>query len=203
MRAGFAAALVVMAGAASMSGARAQSSGCLVQQASQAALQRRLAEIDGLKTNVNSYFSGSNSCISDGLLNNFDLSSAIPDMAGLLNTSFTQLAQQALTAAKQQACQIAQGEIQNAVGSLNNEMSQYTSQAGNSINSLLGGYTSVSVPSIAGFGTYTFNTPTVQSLTQGNTTPPTTGTTINNLLGTATSRTSGSGSRGGSSGMYN
>lgn len=139
-------------------------SGCLVTQASQAALQRRLAEIDGLKTNVNSFFSGAGACITNGLLNNFDMSSLIPDPSGLMSSGIQTLARQAIDAAKQQACTIVQNGIQNAVGRLNTELDQYTSGSGSKISAILGSNAAVTIPNIAGFGSYTFTTPTIQDV---------------------------------------
>lgn len=149
--------------------ALAQSSGCMVQQAASAAMQRRLAEIDAAKTNVDDFFNGAKSCIGSGLLDQLDYSNLIPDPSGILSGGFQKLGQQLLDQAKKQACQIVQYQIQGVVDRMNSEVGSYSSGIGGNLSSILGQQQSIQVPSIAGFGSYNITSPTASQVIQGTT----------------------------------
>ena len=140
--------------------------GCVVEQSAQAALQRQLAIIDASKTNVSSFFSGPNSCISSGLLSSFDLSNLIPDLAGFLQNGLTNLYRTALDQAKQQVCRVVNGQIQQVVGQINSASNGYRSMLGGDLSSLMGG-SNISLPTgNPNFGNYNLQVPTINQLAQ-------------------------------------
>ena len=139
---------------------------CIVQQSAQAALQRQLAIIDASKTNVSSFFTGPSSCVSSNLLGSFDLSQLIPDLAGLLQNGLTNLYRSALDQAKQQVCQIANGQIQDVVGRINSATGGFQTALGGNLAGLMGTST-ISLPSgVPNFGNYNMSVPTISQLAQ-------------------------------------
>lgn len=142
---------------ASPSIAKSGSGGCGVEQAAQAALQRRLAVIDAAKVNPSDFFTGSNSCISADLLKSFDLSTLIPDLAGFLSGGVQQLAQQAINAAKQQACQVLNDQISGVIGKINGATSSFNGGLSGDLAGILGKSLPIGKPSTPGYGSYKFS----------------------------------------------
>lgn len=100
--------------------ARAQSSGCAIQQASQQALNQKLGLIQSAKVNTPDFFSSS--CISPNLMKIFDLSQVIPDPIGLLSSGIQTIAQQAINQAKQFACNIINQQVNSLLNNINNTL---------------------------------------------------------------------------------
>ncbi len=107
-------------------GASAQAR-CPVAAAADAALQREIQLLDGLKVNPGDFFSGAKSCIDNSLLRTFDLSSIIPDPLNLVRMVTDQLGQDVLNAAKQKVCDVLNDQLGNAVGSMRRVMNQVVS----------------------------------------------------------------------------
>ncbi len=127
---------------------------CGVEQAAQAALQRRLAVIDAAKVNPSEFFTGANSCISPDLLKSFDLSALIPDLAGFLTGGIQQIAQQALNQAKQKACDILNEQINSVIGKINDTTSSFNSGLTGDLAGILGSPFSITTPSNPNYGSY-------------------------------------------------
>lgn len=100
---------------------------CPVSQAADAALQREIQLLDGLKVDPAEFFSGAKSCIDSSLLQTFDVSSIIPDPLGLVRTLTDQLGQNVLNAAKQKACDVLNDQLGDAVGNMRRVMNQVVS----------------------------------------------------------------------------
>lgn len=100
---------------------------CPVSEAADAALQREIQLLDGLKVNPADFFSGAKSCIDNSLLRTFDVSSIIPDPLGLVRTLTDQLGQNVLDAAKQKVCDVLNDQLADAVGSMRRVMNQVVS----------------------------------------------------------------------------
>lgn len=100
--------------------ARAQSSGCAIQQASQQALNQKLGLIQSAKVNTPDFFSSS--CISPNLMKIFDLSQVIPDPIGLLSSGIQTIAQQAINQAKQFVCNIINQQVSSLLNNINNTL---------------------------------------------------------------------------------
>lgn len=158
--------LTIFALASAQAEAASSSAGCGIQQASELALQRRLAVIDAAKVNTPDFFSGANSCISPDLLRSFDLSSLIPDLAGFLSGGVQGLAQQALNAAKSQVCEVINGQINKVIGQINGATGQFQTSIGGNLASLFGNSGTMSAPSLPNFGNYSF--PDMSSVNLGN-----------------------------------
>lgn len=127
---------------------------CGVEQAAQAALQRRLAVIDAAKVNPSEFFTGANSCISPDLLKSFDLSTMIPDLAGFLSGGIQQIAQQAINQAKQKACDILNEQINGVIGKINDTTSSFNSGLTGDLAGILGSSFSINAPSDSNYGSY-------------------------------------------------
>ncbi|WP_234625015.1 hypothetical protein RMS29_027685 (plasmid) [Agrobacterium rosae] len=127
---------------------------CGVEQAAQAALQRRLAVIDAAKVNPSEFFTGANSCISPDLLKSFDLSAMIPDLAGFLSGGIQGIAQQAINQAKQKACDILNEQVNGVIGKINDTTSSFNSGLTGDLAGILGSSFSISAPSGANYGSY-------------------------------------------------
>lgn len=127
---------------------------CGVEQAAQAALQRRLAVIDAAKVNPSEFFTGANSCISPDLLKSFDLSQMIPDLAGFLSGGIQNIAQQAINAAKQQVCEVLNEQINSVIGKINDTTSSFNSGLSGDLAGILGSSFSINAPSTSGYGSY-------------------------------------------------
>lgn len=89
---------------------------CLVEEAAQAALDREIELITELAADPEESFSGPESCINADIFNSFDLSIAIPDLAGLLTSFSTDLITAAIADAQAQACRAIGDAVDDAVG---------------------------------------------------------------------------------------
>ena len=144
--------------------AQAGAGNCIVQQSAQAALQQQLAIIDASKTNVSTFFSGPNSCVSSNLLSMLDLSNLIPDLAGLFQNGLVNLYRAALDQAKQQLCRVVNGQIQDVVYRINSATGGFRSTLGGNLAGLMG-VSTISLPSgVPNFGNYSLSAPTIDQL---------------------------------------
>jgi hypothetical protein len=109
------------------SGGAWAASECPVSQAADAALQREIQLLDGLKVDPADFFSGAKSCIDSSLLQTFDVSSIIPDPLGLVRALTDQLGQNVLNAAKQKVCDVLNDQLGSAVGNMRRVMNQVVS----------------------------------------------------------------------------
>lgn len=91
---------------------------CPVEAAADAALQRQVALLDAVKVDPAEFFNGARSCIDQSLLRNFDLSMAIPDPMGLLQSIAQSIGNNVLDAAKQKACDVLNEQLGGAVGQM-------------------------------------------------------------------------------------
>lgn len=135
-------------------GSEAQAATCGVEQAANAALQRRLAVIDAAKVNPSEFFTGANSCIDANLLKSFDLSAMIPDLAGFLSGGIQNIAQQAINAAKQKACEVLNEQINGVIGKINDTTSSFNSGLSGELSGILGSSFSITKPNTSGYGSY-------------------------------------------------
>lgn len=127
---------------------------CGVEQAANAALQRRLAVIDAAKVNPSEFFQGANSCIDAGLLQSFDLSAVIPDLAGFLSGGIQNIAQNAINQAKQKVCEVINEQISKVIGKINDATSQFSQGLSGELAGLLGSSFNITPPSTPGYGQY-------------------------------------------------
>ncbi len=128
---------------------------CIVQDAADAAVQRQIALIDAAKVDPASFFAGPNSCINADLLQQFDLSNLIPDLAGWLTSAVTDAISNAITAAQQQVCNVMNEQLQNAVSAINSQMSAFQGTLTSPLNAALGGSPlQVSLPALPQLGQY-------------------------------------------------
>lgn len=142
--------------------ARAQLSGCAIQQASQQALNQKLALIQSAKVNTPDFFGGS--CISPNLMKIFDLSSVIPDPASFLASGLQTIAQQAIQQATQFVCNIINQQVSAMLNGINTALSSgIASCAGSLPNFNLTSLSQMSPlsgsfcgTSLSGFGQYQF-----------------------------------------------
>lgn len=131
---------------------------CSVKAAADAAVQRQITLIDAAKVNPSDFFDGANSCIATNLLQQFDLSNLIPDLSGFLTSAAQNLVTQALDTAKQQVCSILNSQLQNVINQINSKLYAFRSTLSADLSNLLNGSTSaITLPSVPGIGTYTFN----------------------------------------------
>ena len=119
------------------SGVSAQESGCLVEQAAQAALQREIELIKATATDVESTFNGPNGCIDSAIFDDFDLSMAIPDLAGLLSSISTDFIQNAINSAKSKVCRQINDQITDVVGSARDATSTFNSGLSDELRGIL------------------------------------------------------------------
>jgi hypothetical protein len=100
---------------------------CLVEEAAQAALQREIELIKATATDVESTFNGPNGCINTDIFNDFDLSVAIPDLAGMLSSATTNLITDAINNARSQVCQAINDQVEGVVGNARGTVSDFNS----------------------------------------------------------------------------
>lgn len=186
---------VAATGTSSSSGA---SSECLVTQAADAAVQRKLQQIDASKVNPSDFFSGANSCISPQLLQSFDLSRFIPDLAGLLTGNIDGLLNSVLNAAKNQVCQVLNEQLSKVLQQLNSSGANFSNGLSSQLRSILGTNRSISAPS-SSFGTYSFPASTSYGNVFGATTAypapaPVAATTVPTVPAATTTTTGSTGS---------
>lgn len=127
---------------------------CGVVQAADTALQQQIALIDAAKVNVPDFFNGANSCINNNLLQSFDLSNMIPDLAGLMSGSGG-IVQNLMNAAKQQVCNILNEQLQKTISKLSGALGNFNSTLSGEMSGILGG-SNISMPNIPGIGQYQF-----------------------------------------------
>lgn len=128
---------------------------CLVTQAADQAVQRRIAMIDAAKVNPQDFFKGENSCISPQLMQSFDLSRFIPDLAGFLTGGIESLVSSVLSQAKQQVCNVLNEQMNSLLGNLNGAGACFQSGLSADMASVLGGFSSIGSPnSSCGVGQY-------------------------------------------------
>lgn len=132
---------------------------CLVSQAADAAQQRQLAMLDAAKINPQDFFSGPQSCISSALLQNFDLSNFIPDLAGMLTGGIGNMISSVINQAQQQVCSILNSQIRDVVQQMNSVSGQFDSSLSGQLRGVLGSGSSMRMPSYPGYGQYNFNQP--------------------------------------------
>ncbi|MCV9909566.1 hypothetical protein OIV19_18355 [Brucella sp. HL-2] len=131
---------------------------CGVEAAADAALQQQIALIDAAKVNVPDFFSGPNSCINTNLLQSFNLSNMIPDLAGFFQGNVQGITQNLLNQAKQQVCKLLDDQLQKTLGNMQQAVGKVNSSVGTDLASLLGGATSgLNMPKIDGIGKYDFS----------------------------------------------
>lgn len=100
---------------------------CLVEQAAQAALEREILLIESLATDVEQTFNGPQGCIDPSIFQEFDLSTAIPDLAGLMSSISTNLLSDAIAAARDKVCQQIDQKIADSVGTARGTANQFSS----------------------------------------------------------------------------
>jgi phage-related minor tail protein len=118
-------------------GAAHAESGCVIEQAAQAALDRQVKAIEAAQTDVGSFFSGSNSCINSNLLQMIDFSNVIPDLAGLVSSLGTEAINNMLNSAIAQACEVANEQIADVTGNLNSSLTSWNSNLSDEIGSII------------------------------------------------------------------
>lgn len=92
---------------------------CIVDDAAQAALDRQVEIITASAVDVESIFTGPNSCINPDLLNSFDLSNLIIDPLGLITGAVTDAINNAINDAKAQVCAAINDQINGTIGEVN------------------------------------------------------------------------------------
>lgn len=118
--------------------AHAQSSGgCVVEQAAQAALDRQIRSIEAAQTDVSSFFQGENSCINGNLLNMIDFSPSISSLSGIGMNIGQQAINTMLEQAMQQACNVANDQIQDVTGNLNTSLASWDSGLSDEIRGII------------------------------------------------------------------
>lgn len=104
-----------------------QATGCLVEEAAQAALQRELALIEELAADPEDSFTGPNSCINGDIFSSLDLSMLIPDLAGMLSSFSTDAITGIIQNAQAQACRAINDAMEDAIGSATERMTSFSS----------------------------------------------------------------------------
>ncbi len=110
--------LLIAAAAAGQALGQSSDPQCPVEAAADAALQRQISLLDAVKVDPAEFFNGARSCIDQSLLRNFDLSMAIPDPMGLLQSIAQSIGNNVLDAAKQKACDVLNEQLGDAVGQM-------------------------------------------------------------------------------------
>lgn len=100
---------------------------CIVEEAAQAALDREIALIEALATDVDEIFNGPNGCIDASIFQEFDLSIAIPDLAGMLTSAATNLITDAINAAQTKVCQEINNAIDGTIGEAQTVVNNFSS----------------------------------------------------------------------------
>lgn len=114
-----------------------QAAGCVVEQAAQAALDRQIRSIEAAQTDVGSFFRGANSCINSDLLNVIDFSTMIPDLSGLVANLGRDAVNNLLNQALQNACDIANEQINDVTGNLNSSMATWNTGLSDQIRNII------------------------------------------------------------------
>lgn len=151
-------ALALTATAPSAYAATQGGASCGVEAAADAALQQQIALIDAAKVNVPDFFSGANSCINSNLLQSFNLSNMIPDLAGFMQGGIQDITNNLLSQAKQQVCKLLDQQLEKTIGKMKEAVGNVNSSVGSELASLLGSSTSgLNMPNISGLGQYDFS----------------------------------------------
>lgn len=100
---------------------------CLVEEAAQAALNREIALIKATATDVDETFNGTDGCIDSSIFDDFDLSSLIPDLAGMLTSLSTSFITDAISSAKSKLCKAVNDQISDTVGSAKSAVTDFDS----------------------------------------------------------------------------
>lgn len=111
--------------------------GCLVEQAAKAALDREIQLIKATATDVEATFNGPDGCIDGSIFNDFDLSMAIPDLAGMLTSISTNFIQDAIQNAKNKVCKQINDQIQDVVGNASGAVSTFNSGLSDELRGVL------------------------------------------------------------------
>lgn len=110
---------------------------CVVQDAAQAALERELELIEALATDPADSFRGDSSCVNMDILSSLDLSTMIPDLAGLLDLSSLTDISGLLSGAQSQVCRAIQDAIDDNVSEATSAVTNYNSGLTDELNSVL------------------------------------------------------------------
>tara|TARA_R110000737_G_scaffold127218_4_gene159776 strand:+ start:7448 stop:7888 length:441 start_codon:yes stop_codon:yes gene_type:complete len=111
--------------------------GCLVEEAAQAALQRQIELIQATAADPEDSFSGVAACINSDILSAFDLSIAIPDLAGLMTSIATDAITDAINSAKTQACRAIQDAVSDTVGNAQATVTSFNSSLTDELEGVL------------------------------------------------------------------
>ena len=110
---------------------------CFVEEAAKTALDREIELIKATATDVDSTFNGPEGCIDSSIFNDFDLSIAIPDLAGLLSNVSGNLIQGAIDAAKQKVCKKINDQIGDVVGKAKGATNNFSSGLSDELKGVL------------------------------------------------------------------
>ena len=115
----------------------ASAEGCLVEEAAKAALEREIELIKATATNVDDTFNGPEGCISSDIFKDFDLSSFIPDLSGMLSNLSTSMITDAINSAKAKICKKINDQIKDTVGNATGAMSDFSSGLSDELKGVL------------------------------------------------------------------
>lgn len=110
---------------------------CIVDEAAQAALDRQVEIITASAVDVESIFTGPNSCINPDLLNSFDLSNLIIDPLSLVTGAVTDAINNAINDAKAQVCAAINDQINGAIGNVNGAITAHSSTLSTELDGIL------------------------------------------------------------------
>ena len=110
---------------------------CLVEEAAQAALERELELIRELAADPEDSFSGPDSCIAADIFNSFDLSTAIPDLAGFVATLPSQAIAAAINGAKEKACRAIEDTVSDSIGGAQDRLNIFDSTLSEELSGIL------------------------------------------------------------------
>jgi len=110
---------------------------CRVEQAAQAALEREIELIKALATDPKDSFRGPESCISGDILSSFDLSNAIPDLAGMMQSLSMDAINNAIQSAQQQVCRQINEAVSGAIGKAQVAISNFNSNLTGELDGIL------------------------------------------------------------------
>lgn len=110
---------------------------CLVEEAAQAALDRELELIRELAANPEDSFSGPDSCIAEDIFNSFDLSVAIPDLAGFIASLPSEAIAAAINGAKEKACQAIEDTVTANIGGAVDRLDIFDSTLSDELSGIL------------------------------------------------------------------
>ena len=128
---------LVCAGLFVASGSASLAQDCLVEEAAQAALERELELIRELAADPEDSFSGPSSCIAADIFNSFDLSNAIPDLAGFVTSLPTEAIAAAIDGAKEKACQAIEDTVTSSIGGARDRMGVFDSSLSDELSGIL------------------------------------------------------------------